>query len=220
MGRRLEGKVIKVWEFPIPGESREVLKVPLRLIDASDMHRSRFMYRVQLQTPVVLLEENQQPDLLKEIVFERLRAFFAIPWTAWYYLKVSVEKPMFHGDNIPTVEEECSTGFDLDVDCVFTGKRQDGVPVWKDGDSGDVYEGKPEEGRDQYNLNKVSFTAVLPATPENRAKLKELSQRVRNLGTLLRVYAQPEKADLDSMLKVLAPFKPIKPKSKGKKPHE
>lgn len=171
------GKVIQVEKVWVGGK---VYELKIRLVDNGRSYSKRFTYCVTHDVPPVEVHHDEANQCLKEAEAE-LRAALAVDW------KPAIVIDADTGDNCRYV----GTGgtlfqgrMSLRYSLVDVAKRPDGSDVWRERlDSGIVY-GSSRKSHHEHD-GTPSGVAVIPDTPENRAKLKVISDGLEKLGANL-----------------------------------
>lgn len=168
------GKIIQVEKVRVGGKTYEL---KIRLIDRGLSHTTRFTYCVTHDDPPIEVRRDEANQCLREAEDE-LRKALEVEWKpAIAIFAESGDDTTYHGTGQTMFAGRMSIRYAR----VEVAKRQDGTNLWRsaEADSGFIY------NRDATDGVPPGATAVIPDTPENRAKLKVISDGLEKLGANL-----------------------------------
>lgn len=171
---RNQGKVISIAKVRVGGKTYEL---KLRLVDHGSSRTKRFTYRTTHDDPPVEVCHDEANQCLRQAEAE-LREALSVEWSPAIALFVdSGDQTTYHGSGETLFAGRMSIRYSL----VDVAKRQDGTNLWRsrERDCGFV------SVRHERIGTPPCATAVIPDTPENRAKLQVIADGLEKLGANL-----------------------------------
>jgi hypothetical protein len=170
---RKKGTVFKTVEYH---RNQQDVKVPIRVV-AKDNTSSwqdqsiAVTYSVEIDEPCKISVSGKTPDEVRDAAFAELDNFFAITWSEFYMVHVE------HNVGIEHCDASLLGGGQISIEYspVSVGVTKAGKKVYRTGDDGYIQNGEVEVGYeegDRYGRN--CMTALVPATPENKAALDSI----------------------------------------------
>lgn len=209
---KYRGKVVQVEKVRAVGKTYEL---KLRLLDRGVSHKNRFSYCVTHDDPEIEVHHDDASQCLKEAEAE-LRSRLAVEWKGAIVIYAdSGDSTTYYGDG----EILFHGGLSFRYALIEVAKRPDGTDIWRtvEKDHGFVRHRAERDGT-------PDATAVIPDTPENRAKLQVIADGLEKLGANLTLLLGQDRIvktlqDVRTLqLPAPAPAAPSKRVTRKKKP--
>lgn len=174
---RNRGKVIQVEKVWIGGKTYEL---KLRLVDHGRSHSDRFTYVVTHDDPRVEVDGDDPAACLKAAE-KVLREKLSVTWIPSIAVHAdSGDSTTYHGSGETLFTGRMSLRYSL----IDVAKRPDGTDLWRERERTGMVVTSFHRTHAEHN-GTPDATAVIPDTPENRAKLQVIADGLEKLGSNL-----------------------------------
>ena len=174
---RNRGKVVQVEKVWIGGKTYEL---KLRMVDHGRSHSKRFTYEVAHENPSVSVTGEDPNDCLQEaekVLTEKL----SVVWIPSIAIHADAgDQTIYSGSGETLFSGRMSLRYSL----VDVAKRPDGTDLWRERVRSGMVVASFHKTHREYN-GTPDATAIIPDTPENRAKLQVIADGLEKLGSNL-----------------------------------
>jgi len=190
------------------------LKIALKLVTEDAGYRGSvptLSYRIDLESPAPIHLTGTDPQALAKQIIAELDKVCSVTWEPWLLVRTKSGSDRHDHHSEPGWNSEIK----LEVQYVFVGTNTEGQHQhvhYSGADGPDIrqlesrhnwkrpglprtgYEPAPWQRRDEEGrLDLGCNRALIPDTPENRAKLKTITDAITSIGTQIAAVLSPEK---------------------------